>query len=106
MVGFNQEWRDLGSWNSLIELSKNDIKLDPKVKIYNDSKNSRVISDKRNTILNDVSNIIVVSKKDSLLVSSKKNVNNLNKILKDKKNESIVNFQSIFYKPWGFYEHY
>lgn len=104
MVKFKQNWKDLGSWNSVTDLSETNVKLDPKVNILNNAKNSNVVSDKRNTILNDVHDIIVVSTKESLLVSSKKNVNDLKILLKEKKNKSISDFQSTFYKPWGYYE--
>ena len=104
MKEFKQTWFDLGSWNTLSELSERNIMLDRKVRIINNSKNSNVISDKKNTILNDVPNIFVISQKESLLISSKKNISNVKKILEDKKNKSFTNFQNIFYKPWGHYE--
>ena len=72
MMEFKQNWFDLGSWNTLSDLSEQNVMLESKVKIINNSKNSNVISDKKNTILNDVPNIFVISKKESLLISSKK----------------------------------
>ena len=51
-----------------------------------------MISDKKNTILNDVPNIFVISKKESLLISSKKNIGKVKKILEDKK----INLLQIF----------
>ena len=38
MMKFDQDWTDLGSWNSLMELSDNDVKLEKDTKIYNNSK--------------------------------------------------------------------
>ena len=35
MMKFDQDWTDLGSWNSLMELSDNDVKLEKDTKIYN-----------------------------------------------------------------------
>ena len=64
MMKFDQDWTDLGSWNSLMELSDNDVKLEKDTKIYNNSKSSTVVSDRKNTILNDVDNIFVISKKN------------------------------------------
>ena len=104
MIKFEEKWTDLGSWLSLSELSKKNVKLNPDAKIINNSSSSFIISDKKNTILNDVSNVIVVSSKESLLVSSLENVNNIKKILSESKNQSITKFQNIFYKPWGHYE--
>ena len=101
---FNQPWRDLGSWNAITNISKNNILLDKNSRIFNNSKNSSVISDKKITILNDVPDVTVVAKKESLLISSKKNVDSIKKILEIKKLESAFNNQNIFYKPWGFYE--
>ena len=96
MMKFDQDWTDLGSWNSLMELSDNDVKLEKDTKIYNNSKSSTVVSDRKNTILNDVDNIFVISKKESLYISSKKNVNGIKEILNDKKFKSISDYQNIF----------
>ena len=104
MMEFKQTWFDLGAWNTLSDLSEQNVMLNKKAKIINNSKNSNVISDKKNTILNDVPNIVVISQKESLLISSKKNVGNVKKILEDKKNKSFTDFQNVFYKPWGHYE--
>ena len=84
-------------------MSDKNVKLDKKVRIINNSKNSNVISDKRNTILNDIPNVVVVAKKDSLLISSKKNIT-VKDILQEKGNKDICNFQNLFYRPWGHYE--
>ena len=104
MMKFEQNWADLGSWNSLMELSNNDVKLEKDTKIYNNSKNSTIVSDRKNTILNDVDDIFVISKKESLYISSKENVSNIKEILNDKKFKSISDYQNIFFKPWGHYE--
>ena len=104
MMKFEQNWADLGSWNSLMELSNNDVKLENDTKIYNNSKNSAIVSDRKNTILNDVDDIFVISKKESLYISSKENVSNIKEILNDKKFKSISDYQNIFFKPWGHYE--
>ena len=96
MMKFDQDWTDLGSWNSLMELSDKDVTLEKDIKIYNNSKSSTVVSDRKNTILNDVDNIFVISKKESLYISSKKNVNGIKEILNDKKFKSISDYQNIF----------
>ena len=104
MIKFGQDWTDLGSWNSLMDLSDNNIKLENNSKIYNNSKNSTVVSDRKNTILNDVENIFVISQKESLYISSKKNVNKIKEILNNRNFKSISDYQNIFFKPWGHYE--
>ena len=104
MMKFGQNWTDLGSWNSLMDLSDKDVKLENNSKIYNNSKNSTVVSDRKNTILNDVENIFVISQKESLYISSKKNVNNIKEILNNRDFKSITDYQNIFFKPWGHYE--
>ena len=101
MMKFEQNWTDLGSWNSLMQLSKNDVKLENDTKIYNNSKNSIVVSDRKNTILNDVDDIFVISKKESLYISSKENVNSIKEILNDKKFKSIADYQNIFLNLGG-----
>ncbi len=104
MIKFKEKWTDLGSWNSLSKLSKKNVQLNSQAKIINNTKNSFIISDKRNTVLNDVSDIIVVCNKESLLISSLEKVNEIKTILTKKKNQSITKFQNVFYKPWGHYE--
>ena len=61
---FNQPWRDLGSWNAITNISKNNILLDKNSRIFNNQKFS-VISDKKITILNDVPDVTVVAKRES-----------------------------------------
>ena len=105
MMRLNYVWKDLGSWESLASYSKiNEVALDDDSFIYNNSKNTDVISDRRNTIVNDISDTINVSYKESLFISSKKSSNKIKDILAKKKNKRITDFQYLFYKPWGHYE--
>ena len=105
MMRLNCVWKDLGSWESLVNYSKvNKVALDDDSFIYNNSKNTDVISDRRNTIVNDISDTIIVSYKESLFISSKKSSNKIKEILAEKKNKRITDFQYLFYKPWGHYE--
>ena len=105
MLKLNLIWEDLGTWQSLTNLSTNNkVSLEDDAFIYNNSCNTSVISDRRNTIVNDISDAIVVSYKESLYISSKKNSNKIKEILSEKKNKSISEYQSLFYKPWGHYE--
>ena len=105
MLKLNLIWEDLGTWQSLTNLSTNNkVSLEDDAFIYNNSCNTSVISDRRNTIVNDISDAIVVSYKESLYISSKKNSNKIKDILSEKKNKSISEYQSLFYKPWGHYE--
>ncbi len=105
MMRLNCVWKDLGSWESLVNYTKvNKVALDDDSFIYNNSKNTDVISDRRNTIVNDISDTIIVSYKESLFISSKKSSNKIKEILAEKKNKRITDFQYLFYKPWGHYE--
>ena len=105
MLKLNLIWEDLGTWQSLTNLSTNNkVSLEDDAFIYNNSCNTSVISDRRNTIVNDISDAIIVSYKESLYISSKKNSNKIKEILSEKKNKSISEYQSLFYKPWGHYE--
>ena len=51
MVKFKQTWNDIGSWKTLSDLSKKNQKLNLSTNIFNNSRNSNVISDKKNNIL-------------------------------------------------------
>jgi len=105
MMKLDLLWRDLGTWGSLIKLSsKKNHQLDEGSFIYNNSKNTNVISDRKNTIINDVEDAIIISNKESIFVSSKKNSHKIKDILTDKKFKNVSDFQSVFYKPWGHYE--
>ena len=105
MTKLNVEWDDLGTWPSLRKYSKkNEIKLDKEITIHNESKNTFVVSDKRNTIINDIHDSLVVSYKDSLFVTSIKKANSIKNVLSQRKYSNVNDFQSLFFKPWGFYE--
>ena len=90
MMKLDLLWRDLGTWGSLIKLSsKKNHQLDEGSFIYNNSKTTNVISDRKNTIINDVEDAIIISNKESIFVSSKKNSHKIKDILTDKKFKNV-----------------
>jgi mannose-1-phosphate guanylyltransferase/mannose-6-phosphate isomerase len=105
MMKINFIWKDLGTWNSLDSLStKKNLSLDKNSYIHNNSENTTVISDRKFTIVNDLSNVIVVSNKESLFISSKRKSGKIKEILSNKNFSKMLDYQTIFYKPWGHYE--
>ena len=109
MVPLITSWSDIGTWNSLMEISKknangNVIKGDV---ITKDTKNSIIYSLNNKTIAtNGIKNLTIVDTKDALLVSSTKENLSLKPLVKKiKKHKShIIDSYPDENRPWGSFE--
>lgn len=109
MVPLITSWSDIGTWNSLMEISKkningNVIKGDV---ITNDTKNSIIYSlNKRTIATNGIKNLTIVDTKDALLVSSTKEDLSLKPLVKKIKKQKSDLIDSYPYenRPWGSFE--
>ncbi len=100
-------WMDLGSWDEIAKLDKEEL-IDSSSHIETvRAENNFVFSHKKKThTLIDVENLIVVDTEDALLIAKKgstQSVKNVVNQLKEKKNETATKHQGEC-RPWGKYE--
>ncbi len=107
VVGLDANWSDIGSWDSVWEISQKD--KDGNVCkgdiITKDSKNNYIYSkDKLVSVLN-VENLVIIDTQDALLIANKDSVQDIKaiagKLKKDGRKEAI-NHKTV-YRPWGHY---
>lgn len=104
---FETEWKDIGSWDAIYEISQKDENgnyLAGRV-IDIDSKNSLVYSNSKTVATLGLENAVVVETEDAVLVCDKKNLNGIKKIYKklSGKNTSAKEIHKTVFRPWGCY---
>ncbi len=101
-------WTDIGSWNSVWEISKKDdfgnvIKGNVLAK---NTSNCYLRSEKRLVTTIGLKDLIIVETSDAILVATKEESQEVKNIVNTLKKESIPEGQDHkkIYRPWGFYE--
>lgn len=108
VIPLNAGWSDVGSWNSLWDVSEKDssgnvVKGDA---VLDGVENSFVFGKNRVVTAIGLKDVVIVDTKDALLVADKsksESVKNIVDRLKDSKNPAATE-NTIGYRPWGFYE--
>lgn len=109
MIPLNTKWSDVGSWNSLREISKKD-KTGNVVKgdvVSVNTENSLIYALSNKLIAtNNIKDLIVVDTKDSLLVSSIDEIGSTRTLMEKIKKQYPKSFEDSLYekRPWGFFE--
>ena len=106
-IPLNTQWKDIGSWNAIYEISPKDENgnyFTGKV-IDIDSKDSMVYSTSKIVATMGLENKIVVETEDAVLVCDKTNINEIKNIYKklNGKNSSTKEIHKTVYRPWGYY---
>ena len=108
VVALDAGWSDVGSWDSLWNISdkdtngnvlKGDVFLD-------ETKNSMVIAEGRMVSVIGLSNVVVVETADAIMVAEKSASQAVKRIVKqlaDKDRQEIISHSKV-YRPWGHYE--
>ncbi|WP_191017218.1 mannose-1-phosphate guanylyltransferase/mannose-6-phosphate isomerase [Treponema zioleckii] len=108
VIPLNAGWSDVGSWNSLWDVSEKD-SFGNVVKgnaVLDGVENSFVYGKNRVVTAIGLKDVVIVDTKDALLVADKsksESVKNIVDRLKDSKNPAATE-NTIGYRPWGFYE--
>ena len=108
VVGLDSPWNDIGSWDSLWNVSSRDSSdnvLQGDV-IAEDVSGSLLFAGKRLLAALGIKNLIVVETPDAVLVADRKRSQDIKRIvnyLKEKGREEFL-FHSKVYRPWGSYE--
>ena len=108
VVPLNAGWSDVGSWNSLWEVSDKDSDGNAirGSAVLSDVKNSYIYSKNRIVTAIGLSDVIIADTKDALLVADKSKSEDVKKIvdmLKTQKNP-VAEEGNTGYRPWGTYE--
>ncbi len=106
-IPLNTEWKDIGSWNAIYEISqkdKNGNYLSGKV-IDIDSKDSMVFATSKIVATLGLKDTFVIETEDAILVSEKSNLDGIKNIYKklSGKNSSKKEIHKTVYRPWGYY---
>ena len=108
LVPLNTQWNDLGSWESVYEISKKDdnnnvVSGDV---ILRDVKNSLVKSSNRLVVGIGLQNIAIIETSDAILalsLDSSQSVKDVVSLLKGANRSEVID-PSVVYRPWGSYE--
>lgn len=101
-------WNDLGSWESIYEISEKDKKGNATRGnvIMQDSENCLIISDKRLITCSGLKNIIIIETEDALLACDLKKSQDVKKIVETLKQEDRFEykFHTTVVRPWGSFQ--
>ncbi len=105
VIPLNCGWDDIGSWESLWEISKKDKdgnSLSGKV-LAKDTKDSLIRSENKLVVAIGLENIVVVETKDAVLVANSKCSQSVKNIvsLMNSKGFNEANNHKIVFRPWG-----
>ncbi|MBE7704266.1 MAG: mannose-1-phosphate guanylyltransferase/mannose-6-phosphate isomerase [Cyanobacteria bacterium SIG29] len=104
---FETQWKDIGSWDAIYELSKKDENGNyfTGKTIDIDSKNSMVYSTSKTVATLGLENTIVVETEDAILVCDKDKTDSIKNIYKklNGKNAPAKEIHKTVYRPWGYY---
>lgn len=100
-------WNDLGSWESIYEISKKDEKgnVTRGNVIMQESENCLIISDKRLITVSGLKNVIIIETEDALLACDLSKSQDVKKIVETlKRNDRFeYKFHTTVARPWGSY---
>ena len=105
VIALNCGWNDIGSWESLWELSKKDMRgncLNGKVLIH-ETNNSLIRSEDKLVVSIGLENVIIIETKDAVLVSKKdcsQDLKNIVSLMKSRGFKEAENHK-VVYRPWG-----
>jgi len=107
VLPLNCGWDDIGTWDSLWNISKKDPKGNAtKGKILTkDTKNSLIRSEEKLVVSIGLDNIIIIETKDAVLVADKKKAQKVKNIVNTLNKQGLIEgrqHKKVF-RPWGYY---
>lgn len=107
MINLNSNWKDIGSWDAIYEISEKDEDGNCIIgkTIDKDSKNSLIYSTSKLTATMGLKNKVVIVTEDAILVCDKNKTDNIKKLYKklNGKNSKTKEIHKTVYRPWGYY---
>ena len=107
LVKLESDWNDLGSWQSIYDVSEKDANENVHIGhvIDEGSKNTLVYSASRLVTTIGLENVVLVETEDAILACRKDKTQDVKKIyetLKEQKDDTYLVHKTV-YRPWGFY---
>ncbi len=106
-IPFETDWKDIGSWDAIYEISQKDERGNYFVgkTLDIDSENSMVYSTHKEVATLGLHNTIVVETEDAVLVCDRNNTNGIKNIYKklNGKNTTAKEIHKTVHRPWGYY---
>jgi mannose-1-phosphate guanylyltransferase len=107
MIEYNDLWNDIGSFQSIYEISEKDsdgINLDSQTLNLNSSK--CLVKSDRLVMLNNVSNLSIIDTQDIILISDTNKSQDVKKLyeMAIALNKKEISYTHFDYRPWGCYE--
>lgn len=107
LVKLESDWKDMGSWQSLYDVSKKDENGNVFVGhvLDENSKNSLVYSSSKLVATIGLEDTVIVETEDAILACKKDKVQNVKHIYETlkKQNDNTHLVHKTVYRPWGFY---
>lgn len=107
LVKLESDWNDLGSWQSLYDVSKKDEQQNVLIGHVLDegSKNSFVYSSSKLVATIGLEDVVLVETEDAILACNKNKTQDVKKIFDTlkKQNDNTHLIHKTVYRPWGFY---
>lgn len=108
VVPVSYAWSDVGSWNSVWELSKQDSHGNASQgrSVFQDVRGSYVSSDKALIALLGVEDLVVVATEDAVLVTHRNRASDLKQLIERLKTEApaLIEGHLKVHRPWGAYQ--
>lgn len=100
-------WNDIGSWDSLMDVFKQDSKGNVKMGdvIELNTRNSLIIGDKRLIAAVGIDNLLIAETDDAILIAKRGESQNVKEVVKQLKSKNRVEAEEhrTVYRPWGEY---
>ena len=107
VVPLDAGWSDIGSWETIWEISKKDKEGNFKLGkvLTEDTKDSYIRSENRLVVGIGLKNLVVVETNDAILIADKKNSQKVKNVVENLKEKNIREGQSHskVFRPWGYY---
>lgn len=107
LVKLESDWNDLGSWQSIYDVSKKDDRNNVMIGhvLDEDSKNSFVYSSSKLVATIGLEDVVLVETEDAILACKKDKTQDVKKIFDTlkKQNDNTHLVHKTVYRPWGFY---
>lgn len=107
LVKLESDWNDLGSWQSIYDVSKKDEHNNVMIGhvLDEDSKNSFVYASSKLVATIGLEDIVLIETEDAILACNKDKTQDVKKIFDTlkKQNDNTHLIHKTVYRPWGFY---